>query len=274
MCAVPVCRAWSSFLFSASPLLLTRHRNVFFANILLFGVSSTRARSFPAPPFRPFAFALRGAFRPRSMYWGKSSATRDRIAWILRWFPTLAPSRVHLHDAPKEKSVSTIHGAVMTVRRVRALFTCLHAYNSCEIVRLVLRIFDGPKKRSIVRTFPFSLLEKAGTLPTARDSDFVGVEPTPEELQSQSGASRGILRWRRSRRANRPRLTYTSLCNCKCAMTMHSKAYEPIPPEYTSLSPRWWKTPSKPSWRGRNAGKRFIFSRTTSASPVRWRRQN
>ena len=53
-----------------------------------------------------------------------------------------------------------------------------------EIVRLVLRIFDCPKKRSIVFEHSLiALLEKARTLPTARDSDFVGVEPTPEELK-------------------------------------------------------------------------------------------
>ena len=94
------------------------------------GVSSTRARFFPRASFSAVCFcSLAARFRPRSMYWGKSSAT-PRIA------PGFFGGFLPLHQVG---SIFTMRrrrnpcllstGAVMTVKACsKALFTCLHAY--------------------------------------------------------------------------------------------------------------------------------------------------
>ena len=54
-------------------------------------------------------------------------------------------------------------------------------------------------------------------------------------------------------------------CSCKCAITMHSSAYDPIPPLYTSLSARCCRNAFSTVTSGRNAGKRRVLARTISA---------
>ena len=54
-------------------------------------------------------------------------------------------------------------------------------------------------------------------------------------------------------------------CSCKCAITMHSSAYDPIPPLYTSLSARCCKNALSTVTSGRSAGKRRVLARTISA---------
>ena len=193
------------------------------------GVSSTRA-FFPRASFSAVCFCSPARFGEIDVL-GKVSAPANR-ARILRWFPTLAPSRVHLHDAP-EKSVSTIHGRGDDCEGVfkRSSLVC-NSVNSCrdrssrpEDLRLAQR--NGLLSSNI----PFSrFLKKPGPFPPHEIPTVALVGRRTQK--SQSGASRGILRWRRSRRANRPRLTYTSCYVTACAMTSTSKAYEPIPPEY------------------------------------------